>query len=147
MNSRPPRSTRTETLFPYPTLFRSRQVHDVVRRLLADGDQRLDRAAVQVRLRQRDEGGGDDRLDAMRIRSPDGRRPGVPALRPARRIGRGDTLELRGQVVEEMRLAEAQELRMRVQQLLHPGGARARQPADAEQRQRRSDEHTSELKS
>src|SRR3546814_2529961 len=72
----------------------------------------------------------------MRIRSPDGRRPGVPALRPARRIGRGDTLELRGQVVEEMRIAEAQELRMRVQKLLHTGGARARQPADEEQRKR-----------
>src|SRR3546814_12860552 len=128
MNSRPPRSTRTETLFPYPTLFRSRQVHDVVRRLLADGDQRLDRAAVQVRLRPRDEGGGDDRLDAMRIRSPDGRRPAVPALRTARRIRRGGTLALRRQVVAESSLADAQDPRNSVPQLLHPAAPRARPP-------------------
>src|SRR3546814_20282623 len=44
MNRRPPRSTRTDTLFPYTTLFRSRLVdrlgrqagHRVVKRQLAD---------------------------------------------------------------------------------------------------------------
>src|SRR3546814_14502961 len=30
MIRRPPRSTRTDTLFPYPTLFRSSSVHDPV---------------------------------------------------------------------------------------------------------------------
>src|SRR3546814_12775048 len=37
MIRRPPRSTRTDTLFPYTTLFRSNGVADAVTLLLADG--------------------------------------------------------------------------------------------------------------
>src|SRR3546814_8237194 len=50
MIRRPPRSTRTDTLFPYTTLFRSRPV-----RLAADGGPTPFEAA------SRDAGGGDDR--------------------------------------------------------------------------------------
>src|SRR3546814_8077026 len=53
MIRRPPRSTRTDTLFPYTTLFRSRQLHhfhqQVVHRLGADDQARfLELAAVAV---------------------------------------------------------------------------------------------------
>src|SRR3546814_11650537 len=37
MIRRPPRSTRTDTLFPYTTLFRSRKAPETVRRALLDG--------------------------------------------------------------------------------------------------------------
>src|SRR3546814_3182802 len=37
MIRRPPRSTRTDTLFPYTTLFRSLFVHPDVRRMLMEG--------------------------------------------------------------------------------------------------------------
>src|SRR3546814_486212 len=57
MIRRPPRSTRTDTLFPYTTLFRSRQLAELlaqlfdVRALLADDDARaggIDRHAAQL---------------------------------------------------------------------------------------------------
>src|SRR3546814_17251442 len=38
MIRRPPRSTRTDTLFPYTTLFRSRQLEVIVEALGAKGD-------------------------------------------------------------------------------------------------------------
>src|SRR3546814_20411416 len=37
MIRRPPRSTRTDTLFPYPTLFRSAEAGDAIERVDADG--------------------------------------------------------------------------------------------------------------
>src|SRR3546814_8513210 len=37
MIRRPPRSTRTDTLFPYPTLFRSKATPDLVLRVDAEG--------------------------------------------------------------------------------------------------------------
>src|SRR3546814_20404078 len=49
MIRRPPRSTRTDTLFPYTTLFRSYRVHPV-------GEYRHGRRA-QLRARRRDLGG------------------------------------------------------------------------------------------
>src|SRR3546814_11767482 len=39
MIRRPPRSTRTDTLFPYTTLFRSAEAHDADRVVAQDGDQ------------------------------------------------------------------------------------------------------------
>src|SRR3546814_10313579 len=45
MTRRPPRSTRTDTLFPYTTLFRSIAVHP----LLADDDRAGDMRAEQPR--------------------------------------------------------------------------------------------------
>src|SRR3546814_16483594 len=61
MTRRPPRSTRTDTLFPYTTLFRSGQRHRVAQhggRLVAlvgfaDRAERGDEARVGLRLRQR----------------------------------------------------------------------------------------------
>src|SRR3546814_4254321 len=45
MIRRPPRSTRTDTLFPYTTLFRSpRHAPPAGERQIGDGDQRCDRA-------------------------------------------------------------------------------------------------------
>src|SRR3546814_2136614 len=41
MIRRPPRSTRTDTLFPYTTLFRSQRVRGVDRRLLHEGGEVL----------------------------------------------------------------------------------------------------------
>src|SRR3546814_11095115 len=38
MIRRPPRSTRTDTLFPYTTLFRSTNVNDILHRALSAGD-------------------------------------------------------------------------------------------------------------
>src|SRR3546814_7198787 len=53
MFRRPPRSTRTDTLFPYPTLFRSRRQHRDPRR--HRGADRRDRRKPRApRLRQRD---------------------------------------------------------------------------------------------
>src|SRR3546814_2725890 len=40
MIRRPPRSTRTDTLFPYTTLFRSRAAHSVEGYLSSDGQKR-----------------------------------------------------------------------------------------------------------
>src|SRR3546814_6589617 len=57
MIRRPPRSTRTDTLFPYTTLFRSVGVHriaKVARLRLRDGDPR--RVAVEVDVGGADEG-------------------------------------------------------------------------------------------
>src|SRR3546814_16834032 len=64
MIRRPPRSTRTDTLFPYTTLFRSRLHH----RRLAGVDRHRDAAFRQRR---------DDTLDALDfVAFPDQRRAG-----------------------------------------------------------------------
>src|SRR3546814_10889082 len=76
MIRRPPRSTRTDTLFPYTTLFRSAEAHDADRVVAQDGDQvagkvcdgelrEADHAAVagQYHKRQRD-GAEDQRIAA-----------------------------------------------------------------------------------
>src|SRR3546814_11808770 len=65
MIRRPPRSTRTDTLFPYTTLFRSRHadellaIHlqglDLELRILAVGDDRPGLDVAPVRSRQRHE--------------------------------------------------------------------------------------------
>src|SRR3546814_3024342 len=46
MIRRPPRSTRTDTLFPYTTLFRSRVGSGVVDGLAIDGSEALNRLTV-----------------------------------------------------------------------------------------------------
>src|SRR3546814_12083759 len=55
MIRRPPRSTRTDTLFPYPTLFRSPVVADPARNLAVDAAEALRKPGVP-----RDEGRGRD---------------------------------------------------------------------------------------
>src|SRR3546814_5508982 len=52
MIRRPPRSTRTDTLFPYTPLFRSGPVEDLVLGELAVGD-RAERRARQVQVMRR----------------------------------------------------------------------------------------------
>src|SRR3546814_12742505 len=59
MIRRPPRSTRTDTLFPYTTLFRSNAVQDRQHRALRH-------AAKRKRLRP----GGDEEVAATRRRQP-----------------------------------------------------------------------------
>src|SRR3546814_2822361 len=53
MIRRPPRSTRTDTLFPYPTLFRSHQPHALqpalAERIGAMGDTALPHPALKTR--------------------------------------------------------------------------------------------------
>src|SRR3546814_1170517 len=58
MNRRPPRSTRTDTLFPYTTLFRSR--HGVVEVETVDGAE----AVAQRRAEHGVAGGGADEREA-----------------------------------------------------------------------------------
>src|SRR3546814_4255445 len=50
MIRRPPRSTRTDTLFPYTTLFRSYPLRPRDARLQARGPRRLERRRLAVRL-------------------------------------------------------------------------------------------------
>src|SRR3546814_1118952 len=117
MNRRPPRSTRTDTLFPYTTLFRS-QVVDAVFVLQCDGD------VGWI--------GHDD------IRSPDGRehvllRPLLVQL-PAARLDVRVALVLLDLLAD---VAPAHAQLLGVGELLVPG---------VEHRDR-SEEHTSELQS
>src|SRR3546814_8861225 len=57
MIRRPPRSTRTDTLFPYTTLFRSIDDEDAVEPLVPRGAiaDRLDRRVVQPRQEEQDD--------------------------------------------------------------------------------------------
>src|SRR3546814_1234302 len=48
MIRRPPRSTRTDTLFPYPTLFRSAGARRVGSRLAEAGDRAVDEAGMAL---------------------------------------------------------------------------------------------------
>src|SRR3546814_2293367 len=61
MIRRPPRSTRTDTLFPYPTLFRARGLVDVVLQALVDvadlPEHRFERLARAPRRRAQDQVG------------------------------------------------------------------------------------------
>src|SRR3546814_5023364 len=95
MIRRPPRSTRTDTLFPYTTLFRSDRA---VRGDLPDQDQRDQRLCGIDRFlelllaadAQAPRPGGmagvqrDDRADADGRRHPDGRRAGPGAVQQFR---------------------------------------------------------------
>src|SRR3546814_15137889 len=58
MIRRPPRSTRTDTLVPYPTLVRSRRVHPVPVRALACLQQEVDRRRGAARRRAASEASG-----------------------------------------------------------------------------------------
>src|SRR3546814_15571464 len=77
---RPPRSTRTDTLFPYTTLFRSAEYGALLR-----GEARGDDAAKVLTLcvdhvdGQRGAGIGDARGAAMRVPGCDHRQPAVDA--------------------------------------------------------------------
>src|SRR3546814_12908088 len=77
MRRRPPRSTRTDTLFPYTTLFRCRRLlfHEDANRGAAQGGARRNAAAPP--RASADRGGGD-----------------------ARRIGRASDLEARARYVD-----------------------------------------------
>src|SRR3546814_629772 len=73
MIRRPPRSTRTDTLFPYTTLFRSQLGADLVEHVVDhsghDGDQRLELRAQSVLLRRGD-GAQDDVGRAHEVLQP-----------------------------------------------------------------------------
>src|SRR3546814_11078430 len=59
MIRRPPRSTRTDTLFPYTTLFRSRPDDEAVARRIARRDAEAERKlAEDTALGAQDRGGG-----------------------------------------------------------------------------------------
>src|SRR3546814_9918336 len=75
MIRRPPRSTRTDTLFPYTTLFRSPALQRA-----GDGSLRHDRGGADAVRAAR--GDGDDRLRLVRQA---GRVPRMPDRRRARR--------------------------------------------------------------
>src|SRR3546814_6095694 len=125
MRRRPPRSTRTDTLFPYTTLFRSRhhRLLHLVDRQRADQAARPDRRLVAERLGRRLRHAAADRRLAGDGGRPVGGRPAGRLLGLLRgglpgRGGGGDRLRL-------LVLADA---------------ALSDQPD-------RSDEHTSELQS
>src|SRR3546814_12807546 len=64
MIRRPPRATRTDTLFPYTTLFRSRDEEDLVRLYLTDiGQYPLLTKDDEVRLAQAIEAGNEARTE------------------------------------------------------------------------------------
>src|SRR3546814_9778391 len=100
MIRRPPRSTRTDTLFPYTTLFRSAVVDDQQRQRFIDavgapvhhggGGARLDRLAGEVvaverrSLQRHEEVAG---LDAARV-DGDAGGPPVAGVAPAGRLAR-----------------------------------------------------------
>src|SRR3546814_8801821 len=64
MRRRPPRSTRTDTLFPYTTLFRSqRRIAQRERAALADAEQ-VDRVQV-VRVAQVVDGAAEEAFDVV----------------------------------------------------------------------------------
>src|SRR3546814_11959610 len=86
MIRRPPRSTRTDTLFPYTTLFRSLP-GDVVRRRGAVPQDLCDlRPGIELDTRSRPQRGRHDRLAADRALHPAWN--GGAVLRPARRLVR-----------------------------------------------------------
>src|SRR3546814_17800679 len=64
MIRRPPRSTRTDTLFPYTTLFRSQEGKRVRLQRKTQRPVVLDHMLAQVHLRQRNRGLGAAVLDA-----------------------------------------------------------------------------------
>src|SRR3546814_8685534 len=84
MLRRPPRSTRTDTLFPYPTLFRSgasRYLHDLVEGALCRaqvaafeaqiGVDHADQRQVGEMIAFGDELGADDDVDVARLHAVD----------------------------------------------------------------------------
>src|SRR3546814_5178070 len=95
MRRPPPRSTRTDTLFPYTTLFRSRHARNLSRRLSPERG-RAERVQLRARgrcravpplrrLRGRGPAPGRTRPAAARLRAGD---EGLAQLQPARRAPR-----------------------------------------------------------
>src|SRR3546814_7726656 len=71
MIRRPPRSTRTDTLFPYPTLFRSDAVglgEDVDQRRPVGEQVRHHQAEQRLQVLARDEAGAHVALECRRVR-------------------------------------------------------------------------------
>src|SRR3546814_3752459 len=81
MIRRPPRSTRTDTLFPYPTLFRSGVVRTYAGAPVAAAARRHGRAEPRAALRQSDG-------DAVARHAAISRRPAVRRRLQARLSGR-----------------------------------------------------------
>src|SRR3546814_7762509 len=106
MIRRPPRSTRTDTLFPYTTLVRSYRFEQLARDLARNEDRvaqrrhdRIDRghgdrAMVRESDARRGHRRGDDR-EHLRCRRRGGRDP--LAARPARSGSRGRKLDIRSE--------------------------------------------------
>src|SRR3546814_10495683 len=72
MIRRPPRSTRTDTLFPYTTLFRSPCANRYVRRrLFHDGTEKREEQKLVARNRTRGQRGEDQRASAVPLEGLD----------------------------------------------------------------------------
>src|SRR3546814_2770957 len=129
MIRRPPRSTRTDTRFPYPTLFRS---PDAALRFVAAELQHQAARAGEVRDAATARPGreGLQRDAAQRWRSDPGRLPDAPVRRAVEGVRRDG----RGRVV-----------RADVPPAVRPGAAT--QVDRTGRRRARSEEHTSELQS
>src|SRR3546814_4407769 len=78
MIRRPPRSTRTDTLFPYTTLFRSRSQEVRAARAAADAADRRP-CAVEQQLPVRQRGLGELRDHGLDVLRADRARAGLPA--------------------------------------------------------------------
>src|SRR3546814_15351558 len=102
MIRRPPRSTRTDTLFPYTTLFRSLHIF----RHVETGQRNAEDAGELPRnLRLADAGGAGEQIVADRL---------VRLAKPG-----AAELDSRGQILERMILTEDDALEVRVQSLEH----------------------------
>src|SRR3546814_10568091 len=78
MIRRPPRSTRTDTLFPYTTLFRSPCANRYVRRrLFHDGTEKREEQKLVARNRTRGQRGEDQRESAVPLEGLDDLPPGL----------------------------------------------------------------------
>src|SRR3546814_7976727 len=128
MIRRPPRSTRTDTLFPYTTLFRSRRLY-----VVGGAAWRTGNDAVQY----------PDQPAALR---PDDRRAGLWLCRPdGRRRGQGRRALWRDDGGRRRRIARTE--RSRPGRRALSGRARRADRGKADRLNRRSEEHTSELQS
>src|SRR3546814_2880554 len=123
MRLRPPRSTRTDTLFPSTTLFRSFEALDLREDALANGVAEIDRFTLITRDGERISGGSADTHARENAKVP------------ARNLAE---LQVTGKEPISLYLAAQRERTLDI----HERGERGRLPP-----RHRSEEHTSELQS
>src|SRR3546814_4696486 len=125
MIRRPPRSTRTDTLFPYTTLFRFVQAGPGAAALAHDDDQHVDRDGDPDLRLHRIGRSAEERLDAQVLLDPFEEQLDLPALAIRGAYRRGGQGELIGEQ--------------------HDGLAGVRVAQTQSPQHGRSEEHTSEL--
>src|SRR3546814_1380094 len=136
MIRRPPRSTRTDTLFPYPTLVRSVAVlHAQIHRLTERGGSGSEAAVVQIGLAEQ------CAIAAIARARRNGLFGEAHRLADLARFER--VARVMGRFGGGLRLAEI--VGRRVRHLVHAAAGHG--DADDETRNGRSEEHTSELPS